>query len=241
MGLYVDINAYDFGFTPFLPMGVIADYSTGNNILLDTFVSQARANVPVRTGNLMASITGDIGEDGTCSLYTDCEYAQYVEYGTWKAPAQPFFEDAVEEAVQRASQSWHQTLTDGLNQGIRLAQLDAQEAKASIRQLGEEMRREYYRIALEVFKQLCEEADRMYEEMILEGGNPDAAQASRDSLIRLAYEIKKEIEDTGDEVRKMFFKQADETYNAIMDLAYTLADLYEDMAMTPTPNETVII
>jgi hypothetical protein len=99
MGLYTDINVYDFDFTPFLPNGIIIDYSEGNNILLDTFLLEARANVPVRTGNLMSSITGAIEEDGTCMLYTECDYAPYVEYGTWKAPAQPYFEKAVEEAV----------------------------------------------------------------------------------------------------------------------------------------------
>ena len=241
MGLYTDINAYDFGFASFLPMGVIADYSVGNNILLDTFVSEARANVPVRTGKLMASITGAIGEDGTCMLYTDCEYAPYVEYGTWKAPAQPFFEYAVEQAVQQAGQSWHHTLTSGLNYGINLARGDAQEAKATIRHEGEEVRREYYREAIIAFNELCEYAEMRYEEMIAEGGDEQAAQAEYNNIIRLAYETKKLYENTGDEVRAMFFKQADETYATIMDLAYTLADIYEDMAMTPIPNGTVII
>lgn len=241
MGLYTDINAYDFGFAPFLPMGVIADYSAGNSILLDTFVSQARANVPVRTGNLMASITGAIGEDGTCMLYTDCEYAPYVEYGTWKAPAQPFFEYAVEEAVQQAGQSWHQTLTSGLNQGISLARLDAQEAKNILRREGEEVRREYYREGLEAYIEMCEYAEQRYQEMITEGSKPEVAQDEYNGIIRLARETKKLWENTGDEVRAMFFKQGDETYATIMDLAFLLADLFEDMAMTPTPNETVII
>ncbi len=64
--------------------------SAGNNM-----VSYAQGIVPVRTGNLMASIFSDLDEDNLAvTLGATADYASFVEYGTVKMRAQPFLEPA---------------------------------------------------------------------------------------------------------------------------------------------------
>ena len=61
----------------------------------DNMVSYAQGIVPVRTGNLMASIFSDLDEDNLAvTLGATADYASFVEYGTVKMRAQPFLEPA---------------------------------------------------------------------------------------------------------------------------------------------------
>jgi len=61
--------------------------------LADEVVGLARAYVPVDTGNLQASI-----QKGEGGVYSDVEYAPFVEYGTSDTPAQPFMRPAADSA-----------------------------------------------------------------------------------------------------------------------------------------------
>ncbi len=57
----------------------------------DNMVSYAQGIVPVRTGNLMASIFSDLDEDYLAvTLGATADYASFVEYGTVKIRPQPF-------------------------------------------------------------------------------------------------------------------------------------------------------
>jgi len=57
----------------------------------DNMVSYAQGIVPVRTGNLMASIFSDLDEDNLAvTLGATADYASFVEYGTVKIRPQPF-------------------------------------------------------------------------------------------------------------------------------------------------------
>ena len=66
-------------------------------------VSEAKAICPVSTeatrpggphGELRASINKSVSGN-SCTVGTNTEYAPYVEFGTWKAPAQPFLVPAL--------------------------------------------------------------------------------------------------------------------------------------------------
>lgn len=81
------------------------DYSEGCAVFVDTFLAVATDLVPVDTGALRDSIIAD-----TDGEYIECEagmdYAQYVEYGTYKMAAQPYFEPALEAALEAAKPYW---------------------------------------------------------------------------------------------------------------------------------------
>jgi hypothetical protein len=82
MGLYAAINLHDLGFYPTTRnAGVVIDYGYGNNEFERIFHSFVSSYCPVRTGNLLSSIHCEI-HGMEIEVYTQCEYAQYVEYGT---------------------------------------------------------------------------------------------------------------------------------------------------------------
>ena len=61
----------------------------------DNMVTYAQGIVPVRTGNLMASIFAEVDEDNLAvTLGAAADYASFIEYGTVKMRAQPFLEPA---------------------------------------------------------------------------------------------------------------------------------------------------
>lgn len=62
------------------------------------FAAMAKETVPVDTGNLQSSIGYEVGYNYV-TFYADAEYADYVEYGTSRQSAQPYFEEAVMLAV----------------------------------------------------------------------------------------------------------------------------------------------
>ena len=175
MGLYAEFNTYDFGYPVELGYGITADYSAGCHAFVDTFVSEARGMVPVRTGNLMASITGVDGGNGGM-LYTDCEYAQYVEYGTWRNPAQPYFESALDSALNVASAIWDRELQSGLDHVMAEAHMEGVEIRQQWRHEGEEMRREMYQLAHQLYEESLEWGREECARMEAEGSSEDAVQ-----------------------------------------------------------------
>ena len=64
--------------TLFLPI----DYSPITETFSATVVEMARSMCPVDTGYLQSSISASGG-----TITVGADYAQYVEYGTWKSPA----------------------------------------------------------------------------------------------------------------------------------------------------------
>lgn len=69
-----------------------------------TFMETVNGLCPVRTGYLLSSISCDPGS-AEVECYANAEYAQYVEYGTYKMSAQPYFEPAIEAALDAARQA----------------------------------------------------------------------------------------------------------------------------------------
>lgn len=58
--------------------------------------ANAQANCPVDTGQLRASIYGRTESELSGRVFTGTDYAEYVEYGTTRAAAQPFLLPAAE-------------------------------------------------------------------------------------------------------------------------------------------------
>lgn len=112
MGLRVSFSVVDdLGFPESRMRGTTLekiDYSEGCETFVSTFLEVALAEVPVRTGYLKSTIEGSSTDD-SCTCETDCDYAQYVEFGTERMAAQPYFQPALEAALEAAIPIWWNT------------------------------------------------------------------------------------------------------------------------------------
>lgn len=120
MGLRAHFTIMDLGMPESTSiMGVFPDYSAGTDIFINTFKSVAQDLCPVDTGNLQGSIEAyGGGDDIECITY--CEYAQYVEYGTYKMSAQPYFEPAIAAAYAEATPFWQDAYSIALEEEQQL-------------------------------------------------------------------------------------------------------------------------
>ena len=105
MGLRANITAMDQGFPMTADVGDISvpvDYSEAAEAFKAMFLDVARQLVPVRTGYLKSTIAAEIGEAsiGEVTAEASAEYAQYVEFGTYRQMAQPYFIPAIEAALE---------------------------------------------------------------------------------------------------------------------------------------------
>lgn len=132
MGLYASFDIVDdFGFIEATEeYGIVPDYSEGCEAFVETFLSVARELVPVDTGFLRSSISADTDGFSFCECEAFAEYAQYVEYGTWKMRAQPYFEPALEEALAVAEPYWIQAEKDALLEEEMLLEQEEEEQQA---------------------------------------------------------------------------------------------------------------
>lgn len=101
MGLLVELDLPALGYREFLESNgevVYINYSDALDAFVETFLSIALREVPVRTGYLRSTI--DAETDGWMYAYAEAtaDYAQYVEYGTTYMDAQPYFTPAFEAA-----------------------------------------------------------------------------------------------------------------------------------------------
>ena len=117
MGLLVEFDLVaDFGFKTETPtVGIPIDYEDGMEEFETVFMDTIEELCPVDTGFLHDSIQIET-IDTTVKAWTDCEYAQYVEYGTWKQDPQPYFEPAVEAALDAAIPVWNDAMEEALEE-----------------------------------------------------------------------------------------------------------------------------
>ena len=120
----------DLGFPPFAQVGnviVDIDYGEGTEVFLDSFYNTATDLVPVDTGALQASIWAG-GGDTFVECYAEEHYASYVEFGTWKMDAQPYFIPALEGAFAEALDAWTEAVEEAEQQAEEeyLAEQEAQ-------------------------------------------------------------------------------------------------------------------
>ena len=122
------------------------------------FEMGARSACPVRTGNLLSSISGGADSNGF-TAEAGAEYAIYVEFGTWKMAAQPFFVEPFLVAVEFAVAGVMELFVEALLEAY----------SAAFDEINEHYNQEYERV--------IEEAN------MISGGDPEAAQESFDFLV----------------------------------------------------------
>lgn len=129
MGLRAQFSMDDLGYAAATEeLGIPIDYSDGCSVFADTFEKVAKGLVPVDTGNLRSSISASSFGDG-CECDASADYAQYVEYGTYKMDAQPYFEPALEAAYAEASVAWQEAINIAqMEEEEQLEELERQQA-----------------------------------------------------------------------------------------------------------------
>lgn len=101
-------------------LGIMIDYSEALDAFCETFEEVATDLVPVDTGYLMGSISAT--NDGYSHIYciAEAHYAQYVEFGTYKMDAQPYFIPALQEAYAEMMDEASQAIEEALNEETEL-------------------------------------------------------------------------------------------------------------------------
>lgn len=131
MGLLAEFTMDDLGYAESTDeLGIYIDYSEGCEVFAETFLEVAQDLVPVDTGYLMGSIDAKATSDG-CTCITKCEYAQYVEYGTCYMSAQPYFEPAIEAALEEATPYWDDAVEEAMAEEAELLEEMERAEKAS--------------------------------------------------------------------------------------------------------------
>ena len=117
MGLLAEFDIIaDFGFKTETPtVGIPIYYDDGMEEFETVFMDTIEELCPVDTGFLHDSIQVET-TDTTVKVWTDCEYAQYVEYGTWKQDPQPYFEPPVAAALNAATHIWNDAMEEALEE-----------------------------------------------------------------------------------------------------------------------------
>ena len=129
MGLRCTVDPVnDLGYPPETSsLGLYIDYGDGCDAFLDTFFDIAYDLCPVDTGELISSIDGFTDGEGV-EVYADADYAQYVEYGTSKMEAQPYFRPAIAVALERAKRDWQEAVDEAMEEESQiLAELGGEE------------------------------------------------------------------------------------------------------------------
>lgn len=133
MGLYASFDVIgDFGFIAATEeWGIVPDYGPGCDTFVSTFTSSAQGSCPVDTGYLRSTISANTDGSSFCECQATAEYAQYVEYGTWKMYAQPYFTPALEAAIGAAAPLWEEAQAEAEEEDARLtAEQEALEKQA---------------------------------------------------------------------------------------------------------------
>ena len=121
MGLRCTVDPVnDLGYPSATPsLGLYIDYGDGCDVFLDTFFDIAYDLCPVDTGELISSIDGSTDGEGV-EVCADADYAQYVEYGTSKMEAQPYFRPALAAALERANQDWQNAVDEAMEEEAQI-------------------------------------------------------------------------------------------------------------------------
>lgn len=140
MGLYVEFDISDYGYgsevqgtvAGMFPIYTTMDFAPACEAFVKTFIEVATELVPVDTGYLRSTINATT--DGFhCSAEATAEYAEYVEYGTFRMEAQPYFTPALEMAmsvfIQIAEEIVNQTKQEVMEEVM--AQAEGMSAKAT--------------------------------------------------------------------------------------------------------------
>lgn len=128
MGLFVEFDVIDdLGYLDMTEeYAIVPDYSEGCQVFAITFLEVARQLVPVDTGYLRSTLKAGC-DDTYCYAETDCEYAQYPEFGTWCQAEQPYFRPALEQAIMTAKPYWDRAQQEALIEEEMLIEAEEEE------------------------------------------------------------------------------------------------------------------
>ena len=117
MGLRCTVDpVVNLGYPPETPsLGLYIDYGDGCDAFLDTFFDIVYDLCPIDTGELISSIDGFTDGEGV-EVCADADYAQYVEYGTSKMEAQPYFRPALAAAFDTAKRDWQEAVDEAMEE-----------------------------------------------------------------------------------------------------------------------------
>ena len=137
MGLLCEFDVVnDFGYIDSTEeYNIYPDYSLGCEVFVETFLEVSRQLVPVDTGYLRSTLDAS-SDDTSCRAETDCEYAQYVEYGTWCCPSQPYFEPAIIAALEAAAPLWDQAVDEAQAEEEMLLEAEEEEQRMAMERGG---------------------------------------------------------------------------------------------------------
>lgn len=137
MGLLCEFDVVnDFGYIDSTEeYNIYPDYSLGCEVFVETFLAVSRQLVPVDTGYLRSTLDAS-SDDTSCRAETDCEYAQYVEYGTWCCPSQPYFEPAIIAALEAAAPLWDQAVDEAQAEEEMLLEAEEEEQRMAAERSG---------------------------------------------------------------------------------------------------------
>ena len=102
------------------------EYDSQIGAALGQFQNEARALCPIRTGNLVSSISGGASSEGF-TAQAAADYAEYVEYGTWKMSAQPYFVEPFQMAGESCAEAIQTQLQEVLAEAQAAARLELNE------------------------------------------------------------------------------------------------------------------
>lgn len=122
MGLQFNMSVADLGYTlSTVDIVLYPKYAQGCRVFCDTFMAEAQVRCPVRTGFLRSSISAST--DGiSMNCIAGADYAQYVEYGTSRQSAQPYFEPALQIALETAKEYWDEAEEEAILKQRQLVQ-----------------------------------------------------------------------------------------------------------------------
>ena len=145
MGLYAEFTPEDLDYklefsNDRYNITVEVDYTDALEECAETFLQLARQIVPVDTGFLRSTLYSE--QDGL-SIYFEAtaEYAEFVEYGTWKQRAQPYFRPALEEALRafiELADLAQAEAEEEFNQEVEMAKEEEEEEKEKQGEISEE-------------------------------------------------------------------------------------------------------
>ena len=219
--------------------GVQADYTLGLMSFAQDFEHSARADVPVRTGYLQSSICSIDGGDRVYAG-AGADYAQYVEYGTWKMAAQPFFESAVMWAADAAYGLWYAELDHCMSEALLLAEEYGEELRLLKRDEGDLLRAEMYALGDERYAEIIEECEAHCDEMMVEGADPIAIEEYRAMMYALAEQTRAEYYAIGDELQAQCYAEGDHIYDVIVS-EQEMYNAYYEMSVAPDDPYVMIV
>lgn len=122
MGLLFNMSVQDLGYIQNTQdITLYPNYAEGCRVFCDTFLAEAQARCPVRTGYLRSTISAS-STASSISCVVGADYAQYVEYGTSRQSAQPYFEPALQIALETAQAYWDRAESEVIAKQRQLVQ-----------------------------------------------------------------------------------------------------------------------